>query len=87
MCTADGLVVFLTVRSRAPFIPTVWLLPFQHTPSLATGSHLTCNRMEPSKELRRPDRGWNDCVLHAGPTNPARMHWARCLTLISAQPW
>ena len=58
MCTADGLVVFLAVWPRAPFIPTVRLLPFQHAPSLATGSHLTCKGTGPSEELRRPDRGW-----------------------------
>lgn len=58
MRTADGLVVFLAVRPRAPFVPTVWLLPFQHTPPLATGSHLTCEGTEPSEELRRPGRGW-----------------------------
>ena len=58
MCTADGLVVFLAVRPRAPFVPAVWLLPFQHAPSLATGSHLTCKGTEPSEEPRRPGRGW-----------------------------
>lgn len=70
MCTADGLVVFLAVRPRAPFVPTVWLLPFQHAPPLAPGSHLTCKGTEPSEELRRPGRGREGC-------SPAQLRAAR----------
>lgn len=68
MCTADGLVVFLAVRPRAPFVPAVRLLPFQHAPSLATGSHFTCRGAETSEELRRPGwgrEGWGPAWLRA----------------------
>lgn len=57
VCTADGFVIFLAVRPRAPFIAAVWLLPFQHTPSLTTGSHLTCKGTGPSEGLK----SWGSC--------------------------
>lgn len=76
MCTADGLVVFLAVRPRAPFVPTVRLLPFQHAPPLATGSHLTCKGTEPSEELRGPGRGWEGW----DPAQPRAARWHRQLS-------
>lgn len=64
MCTAEGFVVFLAVRPRAPFITTVWLLPFQHTPALTTGSHLTCKGTGPS-EVPKALKGWSPVQLGA----------------------
>lgn len=68
MRTADGFVVFLAFWPRAPFIAAVWLLPFQHTPSLTTGSHLTCKGTEPSELLSRSVKGlkgWGPAQLGA----------------------
>lgn len=62
MCTADGFVLFLTVRPRAPFIAAVWLLPFQYTPALTTGSHLTCKGTGPSEALKGL-KGWGPAQL------------------------